>query len=86
MLASRPISCTVTWWRGYIYAARPSVYGLRSFGGFGSLPGGTVSESLQRPVRSWMRTSPPPRFPTISLARLSRFALVFRLSARRRHS
>ena len=42
---------------------------LRSRGGNGSFPGGMVSESRQRLFRPWIRTSPPPRLRTISLAR-----------------
>lgn len=39
-----------------------------SFGGFGSLPGGTVSESLILPSVPFVTTSPPPAFLTISRA------------------
>src|SRR5450759_477042 len=44
-------------------------YYLVSCGGFGSFPGATVSLSRIWPSRPWMRISPPPSRPRISLAR-----------------
>ena len=45
-----------------------SLQDLVSLGGWGSLPGATVSLSRKRPSRPWMRTSPPPALLTMSLA------------------